>query len=250
MSGQPLALVTGAASGIGRATSLRLARDGHRVCGIDLDVNGLDATRTRCSAGSFSGYELDLADVAAIEQTLADILDVEGPVDVLVNNAGIGIRADAPSTTVCDWDRTIAVDLSATFHTCRLLLPSMIERGRGVVVNVSSVAAIVGVADRAAYCSAKAGVLGLTRAIAVDHASQGIRANAICPGTVETEWIDKILTDAPNADELRTAMAARQLDNRMGSPEEVAAGIAFLASPEARFVNGSSFIMDGGMSVI
>ncbi len=111
-------------------------------------------------------------------------------------------------------------------------------------------AGIVGVGRRAAYCAAKAGVIGLTRATAVDYAARGIRANAICPGTVHSEWIGKILADAPDPAATLRAMEARQLDGRMGSPEEVAAGIAFLCSPQARFVNGSAFVMDGGMTAV
>ena len=250
MTHEPLALITGAGSGIGRATSIRLSDSGYRVAGIDVNGVGLDVTRKGCPTGKFIGYALDLVDVDATEHLLARILASEGRIEVLVNNAGIGVRANAPDTTIRDWDRTIAVDLSATFHTCRILLPSMIEQGSGVIVNVASVAGVIGVVERAAYCAAKAGVIGLTRTIAVDHAQQGIRANAICPGTVETEWINKILAGAPNPDEVRAKMEARQLDKKMGTPDEVAAGISFLASPDARFVNGSAFIMDGGMSAI
>lgn len=122
--------------------------------------------------------------------------------------------------------------------------------GGGTVVNVASVAGIVGVKNRAAYCASKAGVIGLTRSIAADYAPAGIRANAICPGTVETEWVDKILASDPDPKAARAAMEARQLDGRMGTPEEVAAGIAFLAGHDGRFVNGSAFVMDGGMTAI
>ncbi|MGH8882845.1 MAG: SDR family NAD(P)-dependent oxidoreductase, partial [Stackebrandtia sp.] len=140
--------------------------------------------------------------------------------------------------------------LTATFTTCRAVLPGMVAAGGGIIVNVGSIAGVVGVRDRAAYCASKGGVIALTRSIAADYAANGIRANAICPGTVGSEWIDKILSDAPDPVAARVAMAARQLDNRMGTPDEVAAGIAFLASDDGRFVNGSAFMMDGGVTAV
>jgi len=153
-------------------------------------------------------------------------------------------------TTPEEWDRILAVNLTAMFRMCRAVLPPMISAGGGVIVNVASTAGIVGIPSRAAYCASKAGVIGLTRAIAVDHALEGIRANAICPGTTQTPWLAKILAGADDPEALRRHMAERQLDHRFGTPEEVAAGIAFLASDEARFVNGSVFVMDGGMTAV
>ncbi len=244
------AIVTGAGSGIGRATSHRLVAEGYRVCGLDIDEAGLARTADTAPSGQFTVRVVDLTDVAALEAVLAEVVVEEGVPDLLVNNAGVGVAATTPETSVADWERTIGVNLGGVFHTCRVVLPHMVARGEGVIVNVSSVAGIVGVRRRAAYCASKAGVIGLTRAIAADHAAEGIRVNAVCPGTVDTEWIGKILASAPDPDAARAAMEARQLDGRMGSPEEVAAGIAFLASPEARFVNGSALIMDGGMTAV
>jgi len=245
------AVVTGAASGIGRATAYRLAADGYELVALDLDPAGLAVTRDEIvqSGGLVSTFEVDLSDVASIEEVFAQVL-ADGPPAILANIAGIGVAAELADTTPAQWDAVLAVDLSAVFHTCRLVLPAMLAAGGGVIVNVASVAGLVGIARRAAYCAAKAGVIGLTRATAVDYAARGIRANAICPGTVATEWIGKILADAPDPEAARRAMDARQLDGRMGSPEEVAAGISFLCSPEARFVNGSAFVMDGGMTAV
>jgi NAD(P)-dependent dehydrogenase (short-subunit alcohol dehydrogenase family) len=245
------AVVTGAASGIGRATAYRLAEDGFAVVALDLDPAGLAVTGEEVvrRGGTATTAEVDLRDPAAIERVLTAVL-ADGAPAVLANVAGMGVAAELADTTTAQWDEVLAVDLSAVFHTCRVVLPAMLAAGGGIVVNVSSVAGVVGIARRAAYCAAKAGVIGLTRATAADYAARGIRANAICPGTVATEWIGKILADAPDPEATRRAMEARQLDGRMGSPEEVAAGIAFLCSPEARFVNGSAFVMDGGMTAV
>ena len=243
------AIVTGAGSGIGRATTHRLIEDGYRVHAVDVDVDGVRATADD-AGDACSWAELDLADPAQVTEVLEQLIASDGVPDLLVNNAGIGVAATTPETSTFDWERTLAVNLGGVFHTCRVLLPHMIARGGGTIVNVSSVAGVIGVARRAAYCASKAGVIGLTRAIAADHAADGIRVNAICPGTVETEWIGKILAGAPDPEELRASMQARQLDGRMGSAEEVAAGIAFLANPEARFMNGSALVMDGGMSAV
>lgn len=245
------ALVTGAASGIGRATAYQLAEDGCGILALDVDEPGarLTVDRVRERGGRAEAVAVDLADPRSIEAVFGRLLAEQAP-DILVNNAGIGVAADVVETDPVDWDRLLAVNLTAMFHTCRLTIPGMIERGGGVIVNVASVAGVVGIARRAAYCASKAGVIGLTRSIAADFAGRGIRANAICPGTVDTEWIGKILAAAPDPTAARAAMDARQLDGRMGSPQEVAAGIAFLCRPEARFVNGSAFIMDGGMTAV
>jgi NAD(P)-dependent dehydrogenase (short-subunit alcohol dehydrogenase family) len=167
---------------------------------------------------------------------------------LVANVAGVGVAATIVETSNEDWQRVISVNLGGTFVVCRAALPILLDSGGGVIVNVASVGGLVGIPARAAYCASKAGVIGLTRAIAVDHAASGIRAVAICPGTVESEWITKILANDPDPDAARRAMSERQLDSRMGSPDEVAAGIAFIASSDGRFINGSAFVMDGGMT--
>ena len=246
------AIVTGAGSGIGLATAVRLASDGYAVALVDVDEQGLGkaAAAVDEAGGQCSAYVHDLADGEGFAGVADDVADRHPAIDLLVNNAGVGVRASVTDTTTEQWDRTMAVNLTAMFHTCRAVLGHMLRAGHGVIVNVSSVAGVVGVAERAAYCASKAGVIGLTRAIAVDYAARGIRVNAICPGTVATEWIDKILSGAEDPEAARAAMERRQLDGRMGSPEEVAAGITFLADDSARFVNGTAFVMDGGMTAV
>ena len=245
-----VAVVTGAASGIGRATALRLARDGYEIAMLDLDAAGMAETRTqiRQIGGLARAFPVDLRDPLGVGSVAREIAVTVGPPQVLVNVAGIGVAASVLETSDEDWNRVVAVNLTGPFLTIRATLPLMLDRGSGVIVNIASVAGQVGLARRAAYCASKAGLVGLTRAVAVDHAGEGIRCVAICPGTVETEWIAKIIAGAPDPAAVRRTMAARQLDGRMGSPDEVAAMVAFVASPEGRFINGAALVLDGGLT--
>ena len=264
-----VAVVTGAASGIGRATALRLAADGWPLVLVDRDADRLQDTvdavsvsarserqrapRSR-TTGSPAGRVVahltcDLTAAAAVEDIVGPAV-ADNPVGLLVNNAGVGFRATAAATTDEQWDLTLALNLTAVFRLCRLVLPGMIERGRGIVVNIASAGGLVGLRQRAAYCASKAGVIGLTRALAADHAADGIRVNAIAPGTVATEWVERMLADDPDAAATRRMMEQRQLDGRMGTPEEVAAGISFLAGPDGRFANGSVLVLDSGLTAV
>ncbi|MBT2231924.1 SDR family NAD(P)-dependent oxidoreductase [Nonomuraea sp. NEAU-A123] len=245
-----LAVVTGAASGIGRATALRLAREGYEIAMMDLDITGLIETGTliQQAGGLAHPFTVDLCDPLAVGSVTREIAVTVGAPEVLVNVAGIGLAATVLETSDADWHRVMAVNLTGPFLTIRATLPLMLDRGSGVIINIASVGGQVGLARRAAYCASKAGLVGLTRAVAVDHAREGIRCVAICPGTVETEWIGKILADAPDPAAARAAMAERQLDGRMGAPDEIAAMVAFLAGPEGRFVNGAALVLDGGMT--
>jgi len=245
-----VAVVTGAASGIGRATAARLARDGYQVAMMDLDVAGLAQTHTqiRAAGGKAHEWAVDLTDPRAVGSVTREIAVTVGAPHVLVNVAGIGVVANVLETSDEDWHRVLSVNLTGPFLTTRATLPLMLDRGSGVIINIASVGGQIGIARRAAYCASKAGLVGLTKAVAVDHAAAGIRCVAICPGTVETEWIGKILADAPDPSAARAAMAARQLDGRMGSPDEVAAMVAFVAGPDGRFINGAAIVLDGGMT--
>lgn len=250
MAERPYAVVTGAASGIGFATAQKLASSGFGILAADVSQEGVDraVAAVKGGGGEARGYCLDVRDEEMFRALLEDAVVAVGTPKALINVAGVGVAAPLSETSREDWERVIGINLTAVFLTCRVAIPQMVKAGGGVIVNVASVAGLVGVANRAAYCASKAGVIGLTRSIAVDYAAFGIRANAICPGTVETEWIDKILADAPDPAASRRAMEARQLDGRMGTPGEVAAGINFLVSNDGRFVNGTAFVMDGGMT--
>lgn len=250
-SSRKLALITGGANGIGLATADNLAQKGYDLFLIDKDLSNLEIAKTSLlkHGTTVEVLNLDLSDgentLAVLTQKTADF-----EVDALVNNAGIGFARTVEATTLAEWDLTFDVNIKATFIMCKVIVPQMIKRGGGAIVNVASAGAVVGLKNRVAYCASKSAVVGLTRCIAADHALDGIRVNAIAPGTVDSTWIGRILSDAPDPVATRKLMEARQLDGRMGTPEEVGHGIAFLLSPEARFVNGSVFSMDAGLTAV
>lgn len=248
VSGSRRAVITGAASGIGRAVALCFAQAGYELVLVDRDEAGL----ADVAAEIGSSVSTVVADFSAPEAAAARVGAANGdrPIDVLVNCAGLGFAATAADTTPEQWELTLSVNLSGTFYMCRLVLPGMVAAGHGVIVNIASAGAVVGLRNRVAYCASKAGVVGLTRALAADHAGQGIRVNAICPGTVDSPWIGKILAGNPDPVATRHMMEQRQLDGRMGTPEEVAEWIAFVADDTGRFMNGASLIIDGGLTAV
>jgi NAD(P)-dependent dehydrogenase (short-subunit alcohol dehydrogenase family) len=247
-----IAVVTGGASGIGRAAAIHLARDGYGVALVDVDASGMDETlhSIQSFAGVVKAFRADVCDPYQLGVIVREVLTSMGSPDLLVNVAGIAISATVLETSDEDWGRVIATNLTGPFLLTRAVLPLMLDRGSGVIINVASVAGTVGIKSRAAYCASKAGLIGLTRAIAADHGAEGIRCIAVCPGTVETEWVDRIVGSLPEPDRAREQMAARQLDGRMGTPDEIAATIAFIASPGGRFFNGAAVVVDGGMTAV
>ena len=229
------ALVTGAGSGIGAAVARRLAGEGAAVVLADLQ---LEPVRELAAELGAEALELDVRDEAQVAAATAGL-------DVLVNVAGIGSTTTAPDTPLDVWEDVFAVNARGTFLCCKHAIPDMTTRGGGAIVNVASVAALVGLKRRAAYCASKGAVVSLTRALAVDHVSDGIRVNAVCPGTVDSPWVRRLVEDAGESlDELR----ARQPLGRLGTPEEVATAVAYLASDDAAFVTGTAFVIDGGLS--
>jgi NAD(P)-dependent dehydrogenase (short-subunit alcohol dehydrogenase family) len=239
-----VALVTGAATGIGRATARRLAEDGAVVVAAVAD----DGQR-RDVAASFDALVLDVRSEPGWEAAVAHAEHAHGGLDILVNNAGIHRSAAALETTREVWDEVMAVNLWGTFLGCRAAIPAMRRRGGGAIVNLASINALDGVPGALAYSASKGGVAAMTRALAMEHVGDGIRVNCVCPGSVATPIVERIIAQAPDPEARRANMVARHPMNRIGRPEEVAAVIALLASDDASFMTGLAVPVDGGRSV-
>ncbi len=226
-----IAVVTGGGSGIGRAVAERLAEGG-------ADVIVANRSESR-GVGRF--VRTDVSDEASVRA----LFEAVGPeLHILVNSAGALATTElTPSIEVDDWDRAFAVNARGTFLCCKHALPRM-SRGASIV-NVASVAGMVGVPGRAAYGASKGAVIAFTRALAVDHVKDGVRVNCVCPGTIDSPWIDRVVEELG---EPREKLVARQPLGRLGTPEEVAEAVAFLASDRAAFATGSSLVIDGGIT--
>jgi NAD(P)-dependent dehydrogenase (short-subunit alcohol dehydrogenase family) len=231
------ALVTGAASGIGEATARLLHAEGAEVVLADVDAGRLESLAAELGDRA-AAQVLDVRDEAQVAPAAAGV-------DVLVNVAGIGSTQDAPGTPLELWEDVFAVNARGTFLCCKHAIPGMRERGGGAIVNVSSVAALVGLRNRAAYSASKGAVVALTRALAVDHVVDGIRVNAVCPGTVDSPWVRRLVEEVG---ESLDALRARQPMGRLGTTDEIAEAIAYLASDSAAFVTGSVLVIDGGLT--
>lgn len=241
------ALVTGAASGIGRATALRLAAEGAAVFCCDIaEAGAADTAKTISSEGGRAASgAVDVARLESCEAIVAAARQALGGLDVLANVAGILRPGHTHEQDPRLFDQTIAINLSGTYYMCRTALPLLLE-SKGAIVNIASVAGFQGVPYNAAYGASKAGVIGLTQALAAEYAKRGVRVNCVCPGGVLTP-----MTQAGfNVENLDLSLMARiaPLMPRVGRPEEIAGVVAFLASDEAAYVTGSAYRIDGGQT--
>jgi NAD(P)-dependent dehydrogenase (short-subunit alcohol dehydrogenase family) len=231
------ALVTGAGSGIGEAVARNLHAEGADVVLADAVGERVDALAGELGARA-RALTLDVREEEAVAPAM-------GGLDVLVNVAGVGSTTSAPDTPLEVWENVFAVNARGTFLCCKHAIPGMVERGGGAIVNIASVAGLVGLPNRAAYCASKGAVIALTRALAIDHVRQGVRVNAVCPGTVDSPWVRRLVEDAG---ESLDALRARQPMGRLGTTEEVARAVLYLASDDAAFVTGSGLVIDGGLT--
>lgn len=240
------ALVTGAASGIGRAIAELFAAEGATVWLCDRDEPGgtAAALAIRAAGGQAKFARLDVTREGEVLELAAQL----GPIDVLVNNAGIGHVGDLLHTEAEDLDRLYAVNVRGVFSCSKAFVPAMLEKGRGSVIHMASIAGVVAVRERLAYTMTKFAVVGLTRSMALDHSHTGVRFNCICPGRVETPFVKQRLMESADPEAAYRDMAATQLTGRMAQPHEVAAAALFLAADASAMVTGSSLMVDGGWS--
>lgn len=245
-----VALVTGAGSGIGAAIAAALAGAGATVVLTDVKREAADreAERLRGSGFPVESEVLDVRDERMAAAVAERVLGRHGRLDVLVNNAGVGHVGGVLQTTAEDFERLWRVNVLGVFLVTRAFLPSMLERRSGRIVNLASIGGLLAVRDRLAYTATKFAVVGFTKAVALDHAREGIRCNCICPGRVETAFVEAMIRQYPDPARARAEMESTQAIRRMARPEEIAAAAVYLASREADSVTGTALVVDGGWS--
>jgi NAD(P)-dependent dehydrogenase (short-subunit alcohol dehydrogenase family) len=246
-----VAIITGAGSGMGRVAARMFAAEGARVVLVDVteETAGSAADEVRAAGGQATAVAADVSREADARAMVELALTAYGRVDVLYNNAGVMPAADHSviDTDVETWDKVMAVNVRGVFLGCKYAIPAMVERGSGSIINIASFVALVGCSvPQDAYTASKGAVLSLTRSLAVQFGPQGVRANAICPGPVETPMLMDWLVKDEEAKRIRLA---RNPTGRFGKPEEIVAMALYLASDESRWTNGASLVVDGGITV-
>jgi len=233
------ALITGAAAGIGRATTELFLAEGAHVIATDRDLKGLDGLAA-------DNHALDVTDSAAIAALAKKI----GKVDVLFNCAGFVESGTILESTDAQWEKSFQINVYAMAHMIQAFLPAMLDAGGGSIINVASVAgSIKGIPNRCIYGASKAAVIGLTKSVAADYVTKGIRCNSVCPGTVDSPSLQQRLKDTGDYDAARKAFTARQPMGRIGTAEEIASIVLWLASDDSQFATGQNFIIDGGITI-
>ena len=236
-------LITGAAQGIGRATAQAWAREGAEVIATDRDTGGF---ADWADEAGIATRRLDVTDAAAI----ADAATAIGAIGVLFNCAGWVAHGSVLESTPEDWERSFAINVTSMYAMTKAFLPAMLAAGGGSIINMASVASsVTGVAHRCAYGASKAAVIGLTKSVAADFITQGIRCNAICPGTIATPSLDDRIAAFDDPVQARRDFIARQKIGRLGTPEEIAEIATYLASDPAAYATGQTFVVDGGISI-
>jgi NAD(P)-dependent dehydrogenase (short-subunit alcohol dehydrogenase family) len=233
-------VVTGGASGIGLTTAKAFAGRGASVAVLDLHPEDVPEPLVAFAA--------DVADRASVDTAIAQVVERFGAIDIVVNNAGIGAIGTVEDNDDDEWARVLNINVTGMVRVAAAALPWLRKSKSPAIVNVCSVAAHNGLQQRALYSASKGAVLALTQAMAADHVSEGIRVNCVNPGTAATPWVDRMLANFPDPEAERAALNARQATGRLVSPEEVAGGILYLASPLSASTTGTSLVIDGGLS--
>lgn len=245
------AIITGGGAGIGEAIVKAFVNEGASVAIADMDLDAAEAVAVdlRADGRTVRAVECDVSDSKSVEAMVEKAAEHLGTVDTVVNDAGWGRAGKLLDTSEEDWDRMMDINVKGVFLVSKYALPHLLASGGGSIVNMASVAGVVGVRDRTAYCASKGGVISLTRAIALDYVDQGLRCNSISPGTVDTPWVDRMVSQFPDPEATRAQMVARQPMGRLGQPREIAAAAVYLASDDSGFITGSNLMIDGGMTM-
>ena len=247
-----IAFVTGAGSGIGEQIARLFAQQGAHVVLNDIRVDAAEgvASEIRAGGGSTRTQQLDVADESQVKASIERVAATEGRLDILINNAGVSHVGTVLETSLEEWERVMSVNARGVFLCSKYAVTQMLAQNPtgGILVNIASVAGMIAIDQRFPYSASKGAVISMTRSIAIDFVTQGIRCNAICPGTVHTPFVEGYLARnfAGREDEVRQQLHARQPIGRMGRPDEIAYAALYLASDEAAFVTGSTLVIDGG----
>jgi meso-butanediol dehydrogenase/(S,S)-butanediol dehydrogenase/diacetyl reductase len=240
-----VAIVTGAGSGIGRATAELLHARGARVVLADIDAEAADAAAQALGAGAHA-VRADVSDGSEVKALIDATVREFGGIDIVCNNAGFGVRGTVVTTAEETWDRLMAVNLRGVFLCSKHAMEHLVASGAGRIVNTSSYTSFVGIADRAAYVASKGAITALTRAMALDHVGDGVRVNAVAPGTVDSPYFQAMIDASSDPGALREELGGRSPMHRMGWPEEIAEAIVWLASRRSSFATGTILTVDGG----
>jgi NAD(P)-dependent dehydrogenase (short-subunit alcohol dehydrogenase family) len=243
-----VAVITGAASGIGQATAIAFAHEGAFVAIVDIDKKLADqvASDIKSQGGEAQVYPADITDEAQVKSLLEDVVKRWHKLNILVNNAGIYYQGDVTGTSLKTWNKVLDVNLTGAFLCTKYSIAVMADTGSGVIINVASEAGLVGIRGQVVYNVSKGAMIALTRSCAVDLAGLGIRVNCVCPGTTFTPLVDAAIKRSPQPLEARRALERIRPQNRLGTPEEIASAILYLASEEAGYATGAILSMDGG----
>jgi NAD(P)-dependent dehydrogenase (short-subunit alcohol dehydrogenase family) len=240
-------VITGGASGIGAATVRRFVNEGASVCILDRDLNSAEALAKECGGETFA-LELDVREEPAVARVAEAVLTRWGHVDVLVNNAGSELNKTYDQTTLDEWDRVLDTDLKGPWLLCKYFVPSMVARGSGSVINVSSLNGLVGFPLSTAYGSAKGGLVVFTKDMAIELATSGVRINCVCPGVIQTPMMERWTDLMPDKEEAKAMLQGVMPIGRMGTAEEVAGAILFFASEDSSLCQGAVLSVDGGFT--